>query len=373
MKRILLSITVFFLNIIYFFHKLCPVRSRISFVSRQSEEPSLDARLLMEELRREMPGVEIRFCCRMIPPGLMGKIRYGLHLLGPEMHAVASSRVVILEGYCVSVSALRQRKSLRVLQMWHAMGVLKRYGNIMEGEEEGYSRSTIRALHMHRNYDVILSSSEFCRKYTAKAFNYPEEKVRVMPLPRTDLLRSPEYMAEKREEILREYPELVGKKIILYAPTFRKGRDISDRVRRLLELAEKENWAMIAKLHPLDQKRISVPTSGQAFSSMELLSVCDYVISDYSAFIFEAAVAGKPLFLYAYDLDEYIRRRGFLIDYEKEMPTEPQRHAEDVIDGIRQDRWDPDRLRAFANRFVAGGLHNTEDLAGVVKELYENV
>jgi CDP-ribitol ribitolphosphotransferase len=373
MKEMVLDILVMFLNLIYCFHKLFPVRNRISVVSRQSDTPSLDAKMLMAEVKKKRPEVETEMVYGIIKPGLSGKIKYAFHMLGPEMHALATSRVVVLEGYCITASVLHHRKDLKIVQMWHALGALKKFGYAVEEEDEGYSSAVIKGLRMHKNYDVILTSSPYCRKYFAQGFGYPEDMLTVLPLPRTDLLRSPEYMDAKRTEVLKKYPQLEGKKTILYAPTFRKGRDVRMQVRGLAELAEIEGYTLIGKLHPNERDKSGLDSieTCEGFSSLELLSVCDYVVSDYSAFIFEAAVADKPVYLYTYDIDEYLERRGFFIDYLSEMPVRPMRSAFEVIKAITDEAYDSTRLRAFANKFVESGTNNTAKLANLVLGCYD--
>ena len=371
--EIVINIGVAFLNLIYCFHKLAPVRNRVSVISRQSAAPSPDVKLLLEEIGKEYPEIETQALYRMIPPGLFGKVKYLFHMMGPEMHALATSRVVILEGYCITASVLRHRRSLQILQMWHALGICKKFGYYVEGEAEGYSPKLIRALRMHRNYDAILASSEFCRPYYAKAFHYPEETVKVLPLPRVDLLRSSVFMEARGNRIRAAYPELGdGKKNILYAPTFRKGVDTAEAIRGLIDAADRTRFNLIVKLHPVERRKLDLEGVFRCseYSSMELLSVADYVITDYSAFLFEAAVAGRPLFFYTWDLDVYLQRRGFCIDFPSEMPQELYREPEKVMKAIEEERWDPVKQKAFADRFVAGGTRNTNKLAQFVELLY---
>ena len=69
------------LNLIYGVMKLFPVKERITFISRQSNEKSEDMLLLERELRRQMPGIELVFLCRRIDGGTWSKIGYCFHIL----------------------------------------------------------------------------------------------------------------------------------------------------------------------------------------------------------------------------------------------------------------------------------------------------
>lgn len=446
--KLILNIGVFFLNVVYFFHKLMPVKNRISVVSRQSDEQTLDVALLFDEINKSHREIETCGVYMKIPGGLAGKIKYVFHMLGPEMHAFATSKVVILEGYTITASVLKHRKGLRILQMWHALGILKKFGYCVKDRPEGYSAGIIDALRMHGNYDRILASSEFCVPFYAKAFNYPEEKVTVIPLPRVDLLRSAGFMEKKAEEIYGEYPELYGKKTVLYCPTFRKNGDCLSYVEEMIAAADFEKYNLIVKLHPVDEKKMRIlggahdaesphETGGahgagtrheagaarknewnggkekcsarknewdggshddagdigdiggrdmeetdshekrrvftcNPFTSLELLSVADYVVTDYSAFVFEAAVAGKPIFLYTPDINEYVDKRGFCIDFRKELPANTHESAGELWEAVKNCEFSMERVKRFSDKFVDTGGHNAKNLANLILLLYNS-
>ncbi len=420
--KLMLNIGVFFLNVVYFFHKLMPVKNRISVVSRQSDEQTLDVALLFDEINKSHREIETRGVYMKIPGGLAGKIKYAFHMLGPEMHAFATSKVVILEGYTITASVLKHRKGLRILQIWHALGILKKFGYCVKDRPEGYSAGIIKALRMHGNYDRILASSEFCVPFYAKAFNYPEEKVTVIPLPRVDFLRNAGFMEKKAEEIYGEYPTLYGKKTVLYCPTFRKNGNCLSYVEELIAAADFEKYNLIVKLHPVDEKKLDISGSGDgcrterggkekyfarknewnggkyddagdiggrdteetdshekrgvftcnAFTSLELLSVADYVVTDYSAFVFEAAVADKPIFLYTPDINEYVDKRGFCIDFRKELPADTHESARELWEAVKNCEFSMERVKRFSDKFVDTGGHNAKNLANLILLLYNS-
>lgn len=372
--RIIIEIGVFFMNLIYCFHKLAPVKNRITFISRQSNDVSVDARMLFAALNEEYPDIETRTMCRMIPSGIAGKIGYVFHMIGPQMHALATSRVIILEGYIIPVSILRHKKRTKVLQMWHALGIFKRFGKMVEGSEEGYNKTVIEGMRMHKNYDVILTSSEFCRPFYAEAFGYPLDKIIVNPLPRVDLLRDEEYHREKAGEIYSIYPELKDKKVILYAPTHRNGESLHQAVDSLIAAGKEKGFSIIVKLHPIDMDSYQNSDAYYCseFTSFELLSVADYVVTDYSAFVFEAVCSKRPVFFFAYDMEDYNKNRGLCIDYEKEMPTKPQKDPDTLMDMIVENKYDEKRIADFSAKFIDQGTHCTGKLVELTAILYNN-
>lgn len=355
------------LNFIYAFHKLAPVKNRISFVSRQNSEPSADIRMLAEELKRQDPGVEIVISCRMIDPGLKAKVRYVLHMITEQMHLFAVSKVVILDGYCISACMLHHRKDLKILQMWHAMGALKKFGCCTIGEEEGYSPEIAEGMRMHKNYSTVFVSSEACKPLMAPAFGCDESIMKVMPLPRTDLIVQPQYVEENRERIFARYPSIRGKKVILYAPTFRKNEDIHSYVESLIMAVDYERYSLIIKLHPLDREKIDY---GKAildfdFSTIEMYSAADYVITDYSAVFFEAALAGKPLFRYVPDFERYGVQRG-LMDIYPDAPGPISKDTRAVIKAIEEEDYDLEAVKAFGRKYIEAGKNNTAAMAAYI-------
>lgn len=369
--EIILRIGIAALNGIYSIHKLAPVRNRIAMISRQSRTLSLDMRLLKEEIERQDSAVEVVTLNRVIPPGILGKIRYLWYMITTEMHAMATSRVVILEGYCINASVLHHRRELRIVQMWHALGVLKQFGYLAVGTEEGHSEKLARAMHMHENYDDVICSSAFCRTFYGEAFHFPAERVTVCPLPRTDLLQDKKYREEMRRGILEKYPELGnGKKNILYAPTFRKGSDITEPLDSLFDAVNFGEYNLIVKLHPVDRTAVRRKEVFQCpeFKSMELFSIADAMITDYSSIMYEAAVGGLPVYLYTYDLKEYLDRRGFIIDFEKDIPLKKYNRAEDLVSEMEaQLSGEAEKLiasqRDFIRKYVEPGTGNTSRLA----------
>ncbi len=67
----------------------------------------------------------------------------------------------------------------------------------------------------------------------------------------------------------------------------------------------------------------------------ELMLVADVLITDYSAVIFDFAVTGRPILLYAPDLDRYDDRRGLYLDLATQAPGPLLSEQAEVIDALR--------------------------------------
>ena len=110
-----------------------------------------------------------------------------------------------------------------------------------------------------------------------------------------------------------------SKKVLLYAPTFRKDKSTEcyniDFKTILSVLSEKfgGEWIIILRLHPhlLNSKLFkdvdNLVDMTRYDDIQELLMISDVLISDYSSLIFDFSLSHKPVFLYASDLDDYCR------------------------------------------------------------------
>lgn len=362
-----------FLNLIYAVFKLFPVRNKITLISRQSDSASEDFLMLKTELKKQSPDTEVKILCKKLrksPPALFS---YMGHIL-VQMYHIATSRTVVLDSYCIPISILKQRKKLRVIQIWHAMGALKKFGLSIRGEEEGSNPKLAKAMRMHRNYTCVIASGKSCIKPFAEAFGCSEEIIEIASLPRVDRLMSDKQKQSVKDKIFDRYPELkqtkdYNKSIIVYAPTFRKHRDISSEIESLIDEIKAEDRIIVIKKHPLMELSMEESKGviiDKFFSTEEMLYIADYVISDYSAIVFEAALLEKRMCFFAFDLDEYKASRSFYLDYESDMPGDICRTAYEVETALRDSHFDVDAVRSFAHSYVEKTDYVTKELADIV-------
>ena len=325
---ILIKIFIIILNIIYLPLKLFKTKNKITFISRQSNKINTDFKLLIEDLNERYDSYKVVVLTKKIDGGIINKIKYVFHIF-KQMYHIATSKVVVLDTYCIPISILKHKKNLKVIQMWHALGAFKKFGLSVKDKKEGTSSKLIDIMKMHQNYDYVFSSSEYTSTYFAEAFGYMKEKVLSYPLPRLDLLKDKKYIKKKKEEIYNKYPELKNKKNIVYAPTFRIDNSNVDRkksrstryLKKLIDEIDFEKYNLIIKFHPLSNidikdKRIVVD---KQFQTTDMFFISDYVITDYSAIVYEAAFLHKPLFFYSYELEEYVKIRDFYLDLKMDL------------------------------------------------------
>ena len=82
MKTFVVNLGKIFLNGIYSIMKLLPVKKQILLVSMQSNEPSLDFRLLVEEMKTQDHTIHYVFLCKKMESSLNRKIDYVQYVWG---------------------------------------------------------------------------------------------------------------------------------------------------------------------------------------------------------------------------------------------------------------------------------------------------
>ncbi|MEJ1089997.1 CDP-glycerol glycerophosphotransferase family protein [Microbacterium sp. Mu-80] len=363
----------FALTLVSLVMRVLPRRHKVVLLTRQSSKPPSDFLLLRDAMLRADPSVQVVMIAKMVPPGIVRKFGYAAHLL-VEMYHVSTSRVLVVDGYSIIASATPRSKGLTVVQLWHALGSLKKFGLSIIGQRGGRDPLLAKAMRMHAGYDIVIASAERCREPFAEAFGVDVSKVVVAPLPRVDRLRDPAHRAKVRERFDFLYPDLMGKKVALYAPTFRTEGRVSpvDPV-ELTQAMTDAGYAMITKLHPL----VPVPSASglrvaPGMSTQDLLLVADIFITDYSSAVFEAAVAGVPSYLIAPDLDEYSQRRDFYAKYPDDLGLPMAASLEALVESVRKGEADAEMMRIMHEKFVAdAGDERTsaaDHLADVVME-----
>ncbi|MFR8213186.1 MAG: CDP-glycerol glycerophosphotransferase family protein [Longicatena caecimuris] len=365
------------LNVLYFFIKLLPVKNKVVMISRQSNTPSIDFILLKKALQQQDASVDVVFLCHTLDGGLKSsykdKIKYAFHML-KQMKEIASSKVIVLDTYCIVISLLKHRRSLKIIQMWHSIGTMKKFGYTALDTAEGTSTKIAKAMRMHEQYSYVFASSPAYQADLAKGFHCPEDIVRIYPLPRVDILTDASYKQEMRKKLYQKYPILKEKQVILYVPTFRKKETMMQTYVDKLCDALYDDQILVVKRHPLSKLTIHNPhvLVDTSFTSFDMLFVADAVISDYSCIIYEAALLNIPLYFYNFDMQNYTGKRGLAIDYENELPGVISKDPKVIIDSIEKEPYDMDELQRFCKKYVVydgnTSLHIADFILNLMKE-----
>src|SRR5699024_12309386 len=79
-------------------------------------------------------------------------------------------------------------------------------------------------------YTKATVSSEGVREHYAEGFGIPVDRVYPTGVPRSDIFFDEEYKKHVRETLYNKFPFLKGKKVILFATTFRGNGQASDYI-----------------------------------------------------------------------------------------------------------------------------------------------
>lgn len=342
---------------------------KVAIISRESNSKTLDITMLEAELLKR--GCDVTVLSRLFTKEKsLRALGYIGHVMRQEA-AILASDVVVLDTYCIPASMIPHRRGTKVVQMWHALGAIKQFGWQTVGKEGGSSERTARVMKMHHGYDYVVCASDVTAAYFSEAFRTDRSRIVKYGLPRIDYIKSVVSGSRHEEtaaKILAKYPEIKrDKKTVLYVPTFRKGKPVD--VKSLMDRFDPDKYNLVVKLHPLYRGEAEAESRPEVifdeqFSSYDWLSVADIIISDYSSYVIEATLADKPLFIYAYDIDEYSENTGLNIDFDSE-PIAPYvfRDAGKLAECVgstcagsgqngNNETYNMDALRAFRDRYI---------------------
>lgn len=318
------------------------VKRRIVFMSYFSNKPGGNLKCVYEYMKSNTDEKCIVLCAEY-KGGLIAKVKYAWHTLR-EVWFFNTSSTIVLEGNSFVLSQIDKKDEIRVVQLWHAAGAFKRFG-----------------AHTKRVYDisgldgVVVSCPDVAGIY-ASALSVPVERVLAAGIPRADVLTEEDFIDRARNKVCEQYPELKGRKIALYAPTFR-GEGIDDirppDAGELKEEVERAGYAFCVRMHPMMTEKPQAPDFGR-FELMEALAAADILITDYSSIIFEYSLLSRPMLFYVPDMDSYVEERGFYYGYEDFVPGKICRDIMDVREAFEKDDFNARALRVFKAQFTYG-------------------
>ncbi|NGT72986.1 glycerophosphotransferase [Clostridium perfringens] len=221
-----------------------------------------------------------------------------------------------------------KRKDQYYIQTWHSSLRLKQ---IEKDTESTLPKDYVKmAKEDSKKIDLLLSGCKYSSDIFKRAFWYQGE-IFEHGTPRNDIFLKNNIVENKKIRCKLNINE--DKKIILYAPTFRKNNKLDvyniDYSLILNTLRNKfdNEWIFLVKLHPHLISKSKYLALGEGVIDVtsyddiqELLMVSDILISDYSSLMFDFALSEKPCFLYVPDIDEYIKADRKLYFNINELP-----------------------------------------------------
>ncbi len=350
-----------------------PVRREVLFASSRDRRLGPQLAAISAALSAADPSLRQRTRLAPYGYGLAAKLAYLVHLIGATW-ALHRARVTVIDNAWLPVHITAPRDGCSVIQVWHAEGAYKRFGHAARGESRA-ADGALREL-IHSGYSDAFVSSESVRPAYAEAFRMPLDRVHAVGPLRGAWLANPVEVSSRRSTLLAEHPELSGRRVLLYAPTFR-GRGAQRETESTIApdaiaAALPPEWVVAIKAHPLVAFR--TPTTADRCITLdasvpidELFPIADALFTDYSSSIFLWSLLGRPLLLAVADAEEYSRDPGLFLDpRSNEAIGTRVRTVEETVaalaanSSIGGDRAHAERCRAFAERYL-GPIDRLDD------------
>ena len=270
----------------------------------------------------------------------------------------AKADVILLDDYAPMLAWMKLNKGTKLIQLWHAGVGFKSVGLCRFG-----SNGSPLLDNAHRQYDYAVVGSTALKKIYAEVFGIEEEALLPFGLARIDKVIDKEENKKKEEAFYAEHPELKGRKLILFAPTFRGVGALTasypyDRLdmKRIYDMCGDE-YVFIFKMHPFIKEKPAIPPeysdriidlSGIGDIN-DMLPVIDILITDYSSVIYEFSLFRRPMIFFAYDRESYSAIRGFQSDYDDFAPGKICTSFDEVEKTIKNKDFQLEKVDRFVS------------------------
>ena len=353
------------------------------FVAQKGHDMPDNFQRMFSYLRDER-GFNVRFVSLRYDE--VGYLQY-LRNCAAMIQEAASARLVFLDDASDIMSCVDLRQSTDVVQLWHACGAFKKFGLSTAEKRFGGTRSEKLRHPFYRNLSLVTVSSPEVEWAYREAMGLDDELnrkgqpiVQATGVSRTDVFFDERYLSAVRTEMGHLLPQIAGKKVVLYAPTFRGSSSHAKAPDKLdiaaMQEALGDKYVLLLKHHPFVKQLPPIPSGCESFAVDVgafpidwLLTVADVCISDYSSLVYEYSLFGRPMLFFAYDIDDYNDWRGFYYDYDEMTPGPVVKDTEQVIDYIANvdERFDAGRVTAFREKFMSAcDGHATERICSLL-------
>ncbi|MFB9770456.1 CDP-glycerol glycerophosphotransferase family protein [Lactiplantibacillus modestisalitolerans] len=341
----------------YRWYCLRPIRQKqVAFVSDSRASISGNFEFIYQEFQRRQTDFQISF---YLKPSIKAKKTW--KEVRTLAKAFATSRYIIVDDFYPLIYPLRIRANADLIQVWHAVGAFKTFGYSRLGMPGGPKVTSLN----HRNYTKALVSSHNIADKYAEGFGISKDKIAPLGIPRTDIFFDEPKKQRIRSRLEHDLPFIKGKRVILFAPTFRgNGQQSAYYPFEMLNFKEiyealHDDYVFLLKIHPFVQNKPTLPYEYADFyydvsdyrEINDLLLVADQLITDYSSVCFEYALLKRPMIFFAPDLADYMQSRSFYFNYFDFIPGSLAENTTDLISQLKHPSVDQAKLAGFINFF----------------------
>ena len=335
-----------------------------------------DARYLAEELIKRDSSLDIVWlyddakCSKKDFPEFIRPININTNEAIKEL---TDSRVWITNYRSEIFNTCKKRKGQIYIQCWHGGVCIKA---VEKDAEETLPKEYVElAKHDSKMADFFLSCCEWRTTNYRNAFWY-DGTILKKGLPSMDVFSQ---NVEQTNNYVRKCLGISSStKIALYAPTFRNSSDKNpyyidtEKLLKALEDRFGGDWCIIIRMHPnvatLQDNIVNSDKviNGTNYPDMnDILVASDILITDYSGCIFDAFYANKKVFLFATDLEEYLKKERKLYFNIEQLPAPLAKNNMDLMNAIKL--FDEETYEKNRNSFIEQlGYYNVNNSTALV-------
>lgn len=351
-----------------FFRKL-PIRKDWVFLESFFGKSYSDSPKYLYEKLYDMYGDKYRFiwCLNKRPHDMKGhpticrrqSLRY-VYYITRAKYIICNTRQPIW---------YRKREGAVFLQTWHGTPLKKLAFDLDDIHAASQDHKT-KFFAQSRDWDYLISANRFSTDVFERAFCYPREKIIETGYPRNDILYS-DHAEEIGEGVRTEFGIPDGRRVILYAPTYRDDQFYKkgeykfslqmDLQRMRAEFSQE--YVILLRTHYHIANAVDLTgledfvyqASGYGDVS-KLYLASDICITDYSSVFFDFANLKRPMLFFVYDYENYRNElRGMYIDMERELPGPIVRTNDELVDALHHidqiSRQYRERYETFYEKF----------------------
>lgn len=316
-SKVIIYIYIAILYPLYFLLDLVlPKKKKIIFSSFSGRQYSDSPKIIYENLKKDSRFEGYKLVWAFNEPNLFFEVENKVNINSFKFFIDLFSSEAWISNSSIEKLIPYNSKKIFYLNTWHGIP-LKKIGK----DEEGVSL-LVKNWYEKVRFDMLTTCSNYDEKIFNKVFPSTAEKNHV----RCGLPRNNELVVQKnkksnlRKEFCEKYDLSEKTRIILYAPTFREFE--SKNLNKILsgEIKPIGESVLLVRTHYFEEVNISanniVNVSNENLNELMLISDC--LITDYSSVMFDYYILGKPIYLYAYDYEQYKDIRGFYVDLQRE-------------------------------------------------------
>ena len=349
------------------------------FALARADQWGSNQHALYEYVRREQPQVR---------PRIVRLLTLLPHSLGDlvERWALLRAGVIIIHHgpadfrhLCHPTPAFRRV----IFNVWHGINT-KGIGLQAAKDERG--RAAVHAA--ARYYTAVAASSEANRSSLCSGLALSSDRVLVTGRPRNDWLTCLEHElpAQLLQQEAQLAAELEGRKLVLYAPTFRDASQAgffpfsAEQAKQIAALLNRQSAVMGWRPH-INAKDFTCPdwaldVSPHRYPETQLLlRRTSLLITDYSGIWIDLLLRECPMLLFCYDHEHYGTDRGLIYDLDAIFPGPTARTFEDFYTQLArllcaESPLDSERRRAAVQLFhTFTDSHSSARVFGEIRRL----